>query len=75
MPSIFHFSIDFLLKELQEIQDLNIPGILLFGLPEKKDEVGSGAYDPEGIIQKAVAAIKARFPDLIVITDICMCEY
>lgn len=75
MPGISHFSIDLLLKELQEIQDLNIPGILLFGLPEKKDEVGSGAYDPEGIIQKAVAAIKARFPDLIVITDICMCEY
>ena len=75
MPGISHFSIDLLLKELQEIQDLNIPGILLFGLPEKKDEVGSGAYDPEGIIQKAVTAIKARFPDLIVITDICMCEY
>jgi len=75
MPDTYHFSIDLLLKELQEIQDLNIPGILLFGLPEKKDKIGSGAYDPEGIIQKSVRAIKARFPDLIVITDICMCEY
>ena len=75
MPDIYHFSIDLLLKEIQEIQDLNIPGILLFGLPEKKDEIGSGAYDAEGIIQKAVQAIKGRFPDLIVITDICMCEY
>lgn len=75
MPDIYHFSIDLLLKELREIQDLDIPGILLFGLPEKKDEIGSGAYDAEGIIQKTVQAIKAQFPDLIVITDICMCEY
>ena len=75
MPGNYHFSIDCLLEELREVQDLTIPGILLFGLPEKKDEFGSEAYDAEGIIQRAVQAIKGRFPDLIVITDICMCEY
>ncbi len=75
MPDNFHFSIDFLLKELQEVRDLGIPGILLFGLPEKKDQFGSEAYDSGGIIQRAVRAIKEQFQDLLVITDICMCEY
>jgi porphobilinogen synthase len=75
MPGIDQFSIDMLLEELQEIQDLNIPGILLFGLPEKKDDFGTEAYDPEGIIQRAVRAIKSRFSDLLVIPDLCMCEY
>lgn len=75
MPGIDQFSIDMLLEELQEVQDLNIPGILLFGLPEKKDDFGTEAYDPEGIIQRAVRAIKSRFSDLLVIPDLCMCEY
>jgi len=75
MPGIDQFSIDLLLEELQEVQDLKIPGILLFGLPEKKDDFGTEAYDSEGIIQRAVRAVKGRFSDLLVITDICMCEY
>lgn len=75
MPGIDQFSIDLLLEELEEVQDLKIPGILLFGLPEKKDDFGTESYDSEGIIQRAVRAVKGRFSDLLVITDICMCEY
>jgi porphobilinogen synthase len=75
MPGICHLSIDGILEEVQEICDLKIPGLLLFGLPEKKDEFGCEAYDSEGIIQKAVRAIKKRFSKIVVITDICMCEY
>ncbi|MEW5800818.1 MAG: porphobilinogen synthase [bacterium] len=75
MPGIDQFSIDLLLEELQEVKDLKIPGILLFGLPERKDEFGTESYDAEGIIQRAIRAIKSRFADLLVIPDLCMCEY
>ncbi|MEW6381084.1 MAG: porphobilinogen synthase [bacterium] len=75
MPGIDHFSIDLLLEELTEVRDLQIPGILLFGLPQRKDDFGTESYDPEGVVQRAVRAIKGRFPELVVITDICMCEY
>jgi porphobilinogen synthase len=64
-----------LVKECMEIQSLGIPAIILFGIPENKDEVGSGAYDPNGIIQQAVRAIKKEVKDLVVITDVCLCEY
>lgn len=75
MPGIFQFSIDELVKECKEVASLGIPAVILFGIPEHKDEKGSGAYDPNGIVQKAIRAIKAEVKELLVITDVCMCEY
>ncbi|OPX93939.1 MAG: Delta-aminolevulinic acid dehydratase [Syntrophorhabdus sp. PtaB.Bin006] len=76
MPDIYQFSIEGLLKEIEDVVSLSIPAILLFGVPEKKDEVGSGAYDENGIVQKATRVIKKLFgDDILVITDVCMCEY
>lgn len=76
LPGLYQYSIDGLLVELEDLIDLSIPAILLFGIPEKKDPFGTFAYDPEGIIQRAVRSIKTRFQDLIiVITDVCLCEY
>jgi porphobilinogen synthase len=75
MPGCFRLSIDELCKEAMEVHSLGIPGILLFGLPEFKDEVGSEAYADTGIIQEAVRSIKSEIPELLVITDVCMCEY
>lgn len=76
MPDIYQLSVDGLLKEVETVVGLDIPSILLFGIPENKDEVGSGAYSETGIIQKAVRAVKKRFGnDIMVITDVCMCEY
>ena len=75
MPGVFQFSIDNLIEECKEVRDLGIPAIILFGIPEHKDEQGSEAYDPNGIIQKAIRAIKQHVSDLLVITDVCLCEY
>jgi len=75
MPGIYNYSIDKLLEELEEVVRLKIPGILPFGIPLDKDEVGSGAYAEDGIIQQAVRAIKRTYPELLVITDLCLCEY
>jgi porphobilinogen synthase len=75
MPGNFQLSIDHLVKEVKTTKDLGIPAVLLFGIPEKKDEEGSGAYDREGIIQRAVREIKDKVPDILVITDVCLCEY
>ncbi len=75
MPGCFQLSIDILLKECEEITKLKIPGIILFGIPEKKDSVGSEAYAEKGIIQSALKEVKKNFPELIVITDVCLCEY
>lgn len=75
MPEIYRLSIDKALEEVKEIVDLGIKAVILFGIPNKKDEIGSSAYAREGVIQRAVRAIKERFPDLIVITDVCLCEY
>jgi len=75
MPGIFRFSVDKLLEEVEEVASLGIPAVLLFGLPEAKDEVGSGAYEPKGIVQQAVKAIKEARPELVVIVDVCLCEY
>ena len=74
MPGQFRQSLESTAAEGQALEDLGVPAVLLFGLPALKDEMGSGAYDPHGIIQKAVAAIKET-TDLIVITDLCLCEY
>ncbi len=75
MPNIFRLSVDLLPKEVEEIAQLGIPGVILFGIPQYKDDVGSSAYDPDGVIQKAVRTIKSSVPELIVITDVCLCEY
>ncbi len=75
MPGVFRLSVDNLVKEVEEVASLRIPAIILFGIPESKDEVGSGAYAEDGIIQRAVRAIKEKGIDIIVITDVCMCEY
>jgi porphobilinogen synthase len=75
MPPQCQLSIDTAVAECREIRDLGIGGIILFGLPETKDEEASGAYDDHGIVQRAIRAIKAEVPDLLVITDVCNCEY
>lgn len=75
MPDIFRFSVDQLPQEVEEIAKLGIPAVLLFGIPEHKDEVGSAAYHPEGVIQQAIRAIKKSVPKLLVVTDVCLCEY
>jgi porphobilinogen synthase len=75
LPGQYHYSVDRVAEETQRISALGIPAIILFGIPEKKDNVGSEAYAEDGIIQKAVQAIKKSSPDLLVITDVCLCEY
>ena len=75
MPGCFQLSIGALLGEVREAVELGIPAILLFGIPSHKDSAATGAYDPEGVVQLAVRAIKDEFPDLVVITDVCLCEY
>jgi porphobilinogen synthase len=75
MPGIYRFSIENALEEINKAKELGIPGILLFGIPQEKDSVASGAYAEEGVIQTAVREIKRQVKDLLVITDICNCEY
>jgi porphobilinogen synthase len=75
MPGIYRYSIDRLLRELEEIVKLKISAILPFGVPAKKDEAGSEAYAEDGIIQQTLRAVKREYPELIVITDLCLCEY
>jgi porphobilinogen synthase len=75
MPGIFQLSIDNMVKECEEVYKLGIPAVILFGIPESKDEVGSGAYDEHGIIQNAIREIKKNVPELVIVTDVCLCEY
>ncbi|MBU0559672.1 MAG: porphobilinogen synthase [Bacteroidota bacterium] len=75
MPGVFQLSIDNIVKECKEVSELGIPAVILFGIPEEKDEIGSGAYNDNGIIQRAIRAIKAEVKNLLVITDVCLCEY
>jgi porphobilinogen synthase len=75
MPGIFRYSPDLLPQEIDEVAKLKIPAVLLFGIPEHKDETGSSAYHPEGVVQKAIQAIKNTVPELLVATDVCLCEY
>jgi porphobilinogen synthase len=75
MPGVCQLSVDRALDEAREARDLGIPAIILFGIPEKKDAVGSEAYDPSGVIPAAVRAIRESVPDLLVVTDVCLCEY
>jgi len=75
MPGVFQMSIDVLVEECKEAKDLGIPAVILFGIPEKKDEIGSDAHSEDGVIQRAIRAIKNEVPGLLVIGDVCMCEY
>ena len=75
MPGVFRHSPDRLPPEIEEVARLKIPAVLLFGIPENKDEIGSSAYHHEGVIQQAIRVIKKSVPELIVITDVCLCEY
>ena len=75
MPGIDRLSIDAAVEEAADAVALGIPGVILFGIPAQKDPEGSGAYDPEGIVQRATRAIKAAHPELLVVTDLCLCEY
>ena len=75
MPGIMQWPLEYLGREAERIANLGIPAVLLFGIPTEKDEVGSQAYDSKGIIQQAIRRLKAETPDLLVITDVCLCEY
>ncbi len=75
MPGNYQMSVDHIVREVKATKELGIPAVLLFGLPAKKDERGSGAYARDGIIQRAVSEIKEKVPDILVITDLCLCEY
>jgi len=75
MPGVFNISVDEAVKEAREAKSLGLGGIILFGLPEKKDEIATGAWDDDGIVQRATRAIKKEVPGLVVIGDVCLCEY
>ena len=75
LPGVYHFSLDQLDQEIKEIEELGISGVILFGIPDHKDAKGSQAYAEDGIIQRGVRKIKSLHPNLLVITDVCMCEY
>jgi porphobilinogen synthase len=75
MPGVAQLSVDHAVRECEEAHSLGIPAVILFGLPEHKDPVGSEAYDDDGIVQQAIREIKSQLPELLVITDVCLCEY
>jgi len=75
MPGQQRFSVDTLAHEVETVAGLRVPAVLLFGVPEEKDEAGSGAYDPDGIMPQAIQAIRRAAPDLVIITDVCLCSY
>jgi porphobilinogen synthase len=75
MPGVFNLSVDEAVKEAQEAHSLGVPAVILFGLPEKKDEVATGAWEENGIVQRAARALKREVPGLILIGDVCLCEY
>src|SRR5215813_13348863 len=75
MPNNYQMSIDETVKECEEVQSLGIGGVILFGLPESKDQIASGAYDDQGIVQRAIRALRRELPELLIITDVCNCEY
>lgn len=75
MPGVYRLSIDNLIKEIKEIKDLGIKAVLLFGIPHKKDDFGSEAYSKDGIVQRAIKAIRQNIKDIVIITDVCLCGY
>jgi len=75
MPGNFQLSVDYIVQEARRAKELGIPAILLFGIPDKKDELATGAFAKDGIVQRAVREVKSRVPDILVVTDVCLCEY
>src|SRR3954454_2085897 len=75
MPGVFNLSVDEAVKEAAQVYSLGVPSIILFGLPEKKDEVATGAWAEDGIVQQAARAIKREVPNLLIMGDVCLCEY
>jgi len=75
MPGVFNLSVDEAVKEVREARSLGVPSVILFGLPENKDEVATGAWAEDGIVQQAARAIKGEVPDAILMGDVCLCEY
>jgi len=75
MPGVFQFSVDKLVEDVKEVASLGIPAIILFGIPEHKDEMGTEAYADDGIVQQAIRAVKDAVPSMMVVTDVCLCEY
>jgi porphobilinogen synthase len=75
MPGVYQMSVDEIVRECADVHALGIPAVIFFGIPDHKDEVGSGAYDDQGIVQQALRAVKKEVPDLLLITDVCLCEY
>src|SRR3954453_20276715 len=75
MPGVFNLSVDEAVRDAADAFELGVKGIILFGLPEKKDETASGAYAEDGIVQQAARAVKRAVPDILVIADTCLCEY
>jgi porphobilinogen synthase len=75
MPGVFNLSVDQAVKEAEDAHSLGIPAVILFGLPERKDEVATGAWEDDGIVQRAARAMKREVPDLLLIGDVCLCEY
>ncbi len=75
MPGVFQFSVDKLVEDVKEVASLGIPAIILFGIPEHKDEMATEAYADDGIVQQAIRAVKDAVPEMMVITDVCLCEY
>jgi porphobilinogen synthase len=75
LPGQFHLSVDEVVREAEDVAKLGIPSLILFGLPEKKDDVGSEAWHAEGVVQRALRAIKKAVPDLVLAVDACFCEY
>jgi porphobilinogen synthase len=75
MPGVFQMSVEQIVRECMDVHELGIPAVIFFGIPEHKDEVGSGAYDDNGIVQQALRAVKKEVPGLMLITDVCLCEY
>ncbi len=75
LPALGRFSVDDLPREAEEVLGLGISAVILFGIPEEKDDEASGAYDPDGIVQRALRALRGRYPELALVTDVCLCEY
>ena len=75
LPALGRFSVDDLSREAEELLGLEISSVILFGIPEEKDDVGSGAYAADGIVQRALRSLRERYPDLVLVTDVCLCEY
>jgi porphobilinogen synthase len=75
MPGVYNLSVDEVVREAAAAFDAGVPAVILFGLPESKDEVASGAYAPKGIVQEAVRAVRRSVPEMVVVADTCLCEY